>query len=153
VSYRRPTAWQQRNRGWELHVFCTPQPEEIAWAQGQARSGEHLLALMVQAKCFGRLGYFPRLEDVPDAVVGHIRRDLGLGEDVFPVYDSDRTRGAHRTLIRRRSEVVSDMSAARAVAAAAIGEAARRVGHEITAQPAALSSSTPPALRLAAGYG
>jgi hypothetical protein len=71
-------------------------------------------------------GYFPRLEDVPDVVVGHIRRDLGLGEDVSAVYDSGRTRGAHRTLIRRRSEVVSDMPAARAVAAAAIGEAARR---------------------------
>jgi hypothetical protein len=110
----------------ELHVFYTPQPEEITWARGQARSDEHLLALMVQAKCFGRLGYFPRLKDVPDVVVGHIRRDLGLGEDVRAVYDSDRTRGAHRTLIRRRSEVVSDMPAARSVAAAAIGEAARR---------------------------
>jgi TnpA family transposase len=110
----------------ELHVFYTPQPEEITWARGQVRSDEHLLALMVQAKCFGRLGYFPRLEDVPDVVVGHIRRDLGLGEDVRAVYDSDRTRGAHRTLIRRRSEVVSDMPTGRAVAAAAIGEAARR---------------------------
>jgi hypothetical protein len=34
----------------ELHVFYTPQPEEIAWARGQVRSDEHLLALMVQAK-------------------------------------------------------------------------------------------------------
>jgi hypothetical protein len=25
----------------ELHVFYTPQPEEIAWARGQARSDEH----------------------------------------------------------------------------------------------------------------
>jgi hypothetical protein len=47
----------------ELHVFYTPQPEEIAWARGQARSDEHLLALMVQVKCFSRMGYFPRLED------------------------------------------------------------------------------------------
>ena len=37
-------------------MFYTPQPEEIAWARGQVRSDEHLLALMVQAKCFGRLG-------------------------------------------------------------------------------------------------
>jgi hypothetical protein len=36
------------------------------------------------------MGYFPRLDDVPDAVA-HIRRDLGLGEDVAAVYDSDRT--------------------------------------------------------------
>lgn len=65
--------------------------------------------LMVQLKCFNRMGYFPRLDDVPEAVVAHIRRDLGLGEDVAAVYDSDRTRGHHRMLIRRRSEVVSDI--------------------------------------------
>lgn len=110
----------------ELHVFYTPQPEEIEWASGQVRSDGHLLALMVQLKCFNRMGHFPRLKDVPDAVVGHIRRDLGLGEDVDAVYDSDRTRGHHRMLIRRRSEVVSDMPAARAVAEAAITEAAWR---------------------------
>ncbi|HEX2289935.1 MAG TPA: hypothetical protein VHH53_07020, partial [Pseudonocardiaceae bacterium] len=28
----------------------------------------HLLALMVQLKYFNRMGYFPRLDDVPDAV-------------------------------------------------------------------------------------
>ncbi|WP_308407046.1 DUF4158 domain-containing protein [Streptomyces sp. AC555_RSS877] len=74
----------------ELHVFYTPQTEEIAWASGQVRSDNHLLALMVQLKYFNRMGYFPRLDDVPDAVA-HIRRDLGLGEDVAAVYDSDRT--------------------------------------------------------------
>ncbi len=98
-------------------MFYTPQTEEIAWASGQVRSDNYLLALMVQLKCFNRMGYFPRLDDVPEAVVAHIRRDLGLGEDVAAVYDSDRTRGHHRMLIRRRSEVVSDMPAARAVAA------------------------------------
>ncbi|MBN6056633.1 DUF4158 domain-containing protein, partial [Nonomuraea sp. RK-328] len=72
----------------ELHVFYTPQTEEIAWASGQVRSDNHLL-VMVQLKCFNRMGYFPRLDDVPEAVVAHIRRDLGLGEDVAAVYDSD----------------------------------------------------------------
>ena len=43
----------------ELHVFYTPQLEEIAWAREQARSDEHLLALMVQLKCFNRMGHFP----------------------------------------------------------------------------------------------
>lgn len=55
--------------GRELHVFNRPQPEEIAWARGQARSDEHVLALMVQLKCFNRIGHFPRLEDVPDDVI------------------------------------------------------------------------------------
>ena len=48
----------------ELHVFYTPQPGEVASARGVAGSGEHLLALLVLAKCFGRLGYFPALADV-----------------------------------------------------------------------------------------
>ncbi|MFI9847040.1 DUF4158 domain-containing protein [Nonomuraea sp. NPDC051941] len=47
-----------------MHVFYTPQTEEIAWANGQVRSGSHLLALLVQLKCFNRMGYFPRLDDV-----------------------------------------------------------------------------------------
>lgn len=63
----------------ELHVFYTPQPEEIAWTSGLVRSDSHLLAFMVQLKCFNRMGYFPRLDEVPEAVVAHIRRDLGLG--------------------------------------------------------------------------
>jgi hypothetical protein len=36
----------------ELHVFYTPQPEEIAWASGLVRSDSHLLAFVVQLKCF-----------------------------------------------------------------------------------------------------
>ncbi len=91
-------------------MFYTPQTEEIARASGQVRSDNHLLTLTVQLKCFNRMGYFPRLDDVPaEAVVAHICRDLGLGEDVAAVYDPDRTRGHHRMLIRRRGEVVSDI--------------------------------------------
>ena len=63
----------------ELHVFFTPQPDEVGWARGAAGSDEHVLALMVWLKCFGRLGYFPALDAVPAAVVDHVRRDLGAG--------------------------------------------------------------------------
>jgi len=49
----------------ELHVFYTPQREEIAWARENAGSDEHLLALLVQARAFSRLGYFPALNKVP----------------------------------------------------------------------------------------
>lgn len=45
----------------ELRVFYTPQPEEIAWAREVASLDEHLLALTVQLRAFGRLGYFRRL--------------------------------------------------------------------------------------------
>ena len=62
----------------ELHVFYTPQPDEIVWAREAASSDEHLLALVTQLKAFNRLGYFPVLNEVPAEVVGHIRRDLRL---------------------------------------------------------------------------
>ena len=68
----------------ELHVFFTPQPDEVAWARGFAGSDEHLLAMVVMLKCFSRLGYFPALGEVPAVVVDHVRRDLELPEGVGP---------------------------------------------------------------------
>jgi hypothetical protein len=110
----------------ELHVFYTPQPDEIVWAGEAAGSDEHLLALVTQLKVFNRLGYFPVLDEVPAEVVGHIRRDLRLPETTMPVYASTRTAERHRNLVRARSEVVYDPAGARKVAADAIEEAARR---------------------------
>ena len=111
----------------ELHVFYTPQPEEITWARGVAGSDAHLLAVIVQLKAFNRLGYFPGMEKVPAMVVEHIRRDLRLPDEVQPVYSSARAAERHRRLIRARSEVVYDPPAARKLAAEAIEEAARRM--------------------------
>ena len=58
--------------------------DEIAWARGRTRSDEHLLALVVSLKCFQRLGYFPRGEQVPDVVVGHVRDCLALDRRTIP---------------------------------------------------------------------
>jgi Domain of unknown function (DUF4158) len=43
----------------------SPLPDEIEWARDRASSDEHLLTLVVSLKCFQRLGYFPRCEQVP----------------------------------------------------------------------------------------
>ena len=69
----------------ELHVFYTPQPDEIVWAREATSSDEHLLALVTQLQAFNRLGYFPVLNEVPAEVVGHIRRDLRLPEGTMPI--------------------------------------------------------------------
>lgn len=74
----------------ELHVFFTPQSDEVAWARSAAGPDEHVLALVVWLKCFGRLGYFPALETVPAAVVDHVRRDLGLAEGIAAVHAAAR---------------------------------------------------------------
>jgi hypothetical protein len=62
----------------ELDESFTPTPEEITWAQGLTRSSAHLLALVVALKSFQRLGHFPAQGEVPDTVVDHVRRTLGL---------------------------------------------------------------------------
>ena len=110
----------------ELHVFYTPQPDEIVWAREAAGSDEHLLALVVLLKAFNRLGYFAVLDEVTAEVIGHMRRDLRLPEHVAPVYASARTAERHRSPVRARSEAVHDPAGARKVAADAIEEAARR---------------------------
>jgi Domain of unknown function (DUF4158) len=62
----------------------SPLPDEIEWARGRTRSDEHLLALVVSLKCFQRLGYFPRGEQVPEVVVEHVRDCLGLDAGTIP---------------------------------------------------------------------
>lgn len=97
----------------ELHVFYTPSLDEVQWARDLVRSDEHLLALVVLAKCFGRLGYFPELAEVPVAVVDHIRQGLGVAADTTASHTSSRTAKLHRDLVRRRSGVVLDPAGAR----------------------------------------
>ena len=46
--------------------------------------------LVLSLSCFARLGYFPRSEDVPAAVVDHVRRCLKL-EDGTAVLLADRS--------------------------------------------------------------
>ena len=38
----------------------TPTADDVTWARQLSRTDEHLLALVVALRCFGRLGYFPR---------------------------------------------------------------------------------------------
>ncbi len=67
----------------------SPSTDEVAWATDLARSDAHLLAPVLSLKCFQRLGYFPRRDDVPGAVVDHVRRCLDLAEGVQPEVGSD----------------------------------------------------------------
>ncbi len=110
----------------ELHVFYSPSLDEATWARNLVRSDENFLALVVLAKCFGRLGYFPELAEVPAAVIDHIWRGLGLDADTVAVHTSSRTAKRHRDLVQRRYGVLLDPAGARKVTEEAIREAARR---------------------------
>jgi len=108
----------------ELHGFYTPIADDGSWARESTRSDEHLLALVLALKCFQRLAHFPRATDVPEVVVDHVRGCLALGEAVAPLTGTDRTSRVHHDLIGARIAVLNDPERARAVAAAAIREAA-----------------------------
>lgn len=101
----------------------SPADDEVAWARARARSGEHLLGLVLSLRCFERLGYFPRPDEVPLAVVEHARRGLELPEGTAPSRGSETAKWQHG-LVRERVGVVHDPERARAVAAEAIRSAA-----------------------------
>jgi hypothetical protein len=92
----------------------SPTEDDSMWARERSRSDEHLLALVVSLRCFQRLGYFPRAEDVPPVVVEHVRRCLELPEGTAPLRGS-RTAKSQRRLVRERLGVVHDPERARAV--------------------------------------
>src|SRR5215471_10344031 len=71
---RRPTTK-------ELAEIYTPTVEDLAFVRGIARGPAPTLTTMVLLKSFQRLGYMPRLQDVPFAIIGHIRSCLRLPSD------------------------------------------------------------------------
>ncbi|NBM14242.1 DUF4158 domain-containing protein [Streptomyces sp. GC420] len=108
----------------EMHVFFTPKPEEAAWVRERTRSDEHLLALALALKCYQKLGYFPKADEVPETVVEHVRGALELAEDTGPHYESVNTAKLHRKLVRERQGISYDQERARQIAEEAIRSAA-----------------------------
>jgi hypothetical protein len=107
----------------------SPTPDDVAWAKDRTRSEAHLLTMVVLLKCFQRLGYFPRPDQVPADVVNHLRRCLDLDQGTMPEFGSERTGEAQRQLVRERVGVVLEPERARTVAARAIREAAEGKNH------------------------
>ena len=66
----------------ELARLHTPTREEAQLARRATRGEGQPLAFLVVLKSFRRLGYFPKPEEVPEAVVSHLRSRLGLPEEV-----------------------------------------------------------------------
>ncbi|HEY3957664.1 MAG TPA: DUF4158 domain-containing protein, partial [Streptosporangiaceae bacterium] len=107
-----------------LHVFFTPTEDEAAWARERTESPESLLALLVDLKCFQKMARFCSREEIPQAITGHVRHCLGLASEVEPDHGAARTAKWHRGQVRRRQGVTYDQRRARALAEAAMREAA-----------------------------
>ncbi|MGB7248735.1 MAG: DUF4158 domain-containing protein, partial [Phormidesmis sp.] len=62
----------------ELSELYSPTAEELALAKRRVRLVPNRLSFLVLLKSFQRLGYFPQPDVIPDAVIAHIRQQLGL---------------------------------------------------------------------------
>lgn len=100
----------------ELAEAFTPTPDEVEWACGKTQSDPPLLALAVRLKAYQRLGYFPKLPEIPDVVVDTVRGVLGLADGVSAETDADRTAKRHRQFVRDYLGVKYEAAKVRAVA-------------------------------------
>jgi Domain of unknown function (DUF4158) len=104
----------------ELAESFTPTAGEIAWARGRTHTEGHLLSLVVLLKCYQRLGYFPKLCDVPTPVVDHVRVAVGVATDVVAGQESQRTLWRHRDFVRALVGARYQPAEARQIAESAI---------------------------------
>lgn len=109
----------------ELSEAFTPTTDELAWARGRTPKPQHLLTLVVWLKSYQRLGYFPKLDEVPAVSAEHVRVLLDLNADVAVEHDAARTAKWHRGLVRKFLGVVYEPVQARKVADVAIREAVK----------------------------
>ncbi|GAA1626543.1 Tn3 family transposase [Nonomuraea maheshkhaliensis] len=109
----------------ELAEVFTPSADEVDWARGKTQDDQHLLALLVWLKTYQRLGYFPKLADVPAVVAEHIRGVVGLSDGTVLAEAAERSAKRHRSFVRSKMGVTYDAARVRAVAAEAIRKAAQ----------------------------
>ena len=100
----------------ELREIYTPTPAEIGFGLSTTQGQVHFLNLMVLLKAFQRLGYFPKLIDIPKSLVNHIRTSLSLPEDISIGYEQNRTMYRHRAAIREYLKVTQFNHSARHLA-------------------------------------
>jgi len=84
----------------ELEKFYSPTPDELAYITKNIRGSDHQLNFALQLKTFQRLGYFPKLQDIPSVIVDHVKPFFGLCDvDLIPQYDQEKTRYRHQDRI------------------------------------------------------
>ncbi len=108
----------------ELRTLYTPTPTDIAFVATTARGPSQKFGLMILLKVYQRLGYFPRPETIPGAIISHIRAVLKLDANVVPDIASNHTLYRYHAEIRKHLEIISDGKHIRHVAAQAMHQAA-----------------------------
>jgi TnpA family transposase len=113
----------------ELQTLYTPTADEQTFIEQQTQTDSLRLSMLVLLKTFQHLGYFPRLDKVPAAVVDHVRRALHLPTSVPIGYGHARTLYRHHATIRSYLKVTTYGKQARHVAVLAVYQAAQIMNH------------------------
>jgi len=112
----------------ELVLDFTPTEEEIEFCTRSARQPSSRLTLLVLLKLFQKLHRLPNTDEVPVAVVDHLRIQLRLGAAIVFEHDDPVQRARQRHLIREYTGFAAWSKEARHVATAAGYEAALIMG-------------------------
>ncbi len=83
-------------------LFTPPTKDELDFARAMARKAQPRLGLLLLLKSFQRLGYFPAAQEIPQAIVQHVRTASGMDAEVSPAYVELRTLYRHRQAVRER---------------------------------------------------
>jgi TnpA family transposase len=90
----------------ELIEAYTPTEEERHFVETMTRSQQQQLNLMLWIKLFPCLGYFPGVDEIPSAIVTHVRKALSLPEELVPAYDHPRTLYRHHQVVREYYQIL-----------------------------------------------
>ena len=105
----------------ELQTLYTPTPDDVAFVSTTARGPAQTFALMILLKVFQKLGYFPAPQEIPGAIISHIRAVMKLKDDVVPDI-TPRTLYKYHVAIRTHLKVNNDIKQIRHIAGKAIAE-------------------------------
>ncbi len=108
----------------ELRTIYTPTPTDVAFVSTTARGPAQKFGLTILLKVYQRLGYFPKPETIPGAIIGHIRSVLKLDADLVPDIASNHTLYRYHAAIRKHLEIESSGKHIRHIAAQAMHKAA-----------------------------
>ncbi len=109
----------------ELREIYTPTPTDLAFVATTARGPAQKFALVILLKVYQRLGYFPKPETIPGAIISHIRAVMQFPADLVPDIASNHTLYRYYAAIREHLEIQSEGKHVRHIAAQAMHQAAQ----------------------------
>ena len=115
----------------DLDRDFTPTESEKLFATSTTRKPAHRLGLLILLKCFQFLRRLPKIEEIAESVVNHVRVHLGLPSTINLDYE-------HRTMLARHGQAVLDHFGVKRF----YGREARRIAVRL-AYDAALAMSQP----------